>query len=151
MKKFQHLFERFCGAISRAQPSPADRGEVESVLLGEEFDLWQKMPAMDQRHSIVVMRRFRVLRPNATLPEIRAALLHDVGKIESNLGVFGRVIATVVGPRGRRFAKYHDHEQIGSQMLRKINSELVTILLVAGAPDSLLAEQLKLLREADSI
>lgn len=151
MKKFQHLFKRFCGAISRAQPSPADRGEVESVLLGEEFDLWQKMPAMDQRHSIVVMRRFRVLRPNATLPEIRAALLHDVGKIESNLGVFGRVIATVVGPRGRRFTKYHEHEQIGSQMLRKINSELVTILLVAGAPDSLLAEQLKMLREADNI
>lgn len=106
---------------------------------------------MDQRHSIVVMRRFRVLRPNATLPEIRAALLHDVGKIESNLGVFGRVIATVVGPRGRRFTNYHEHEQIGSQMLRKINSELVTILLVAGAPDSLLVEALKILRDADNI
>lgn len=149
--KLKHLTKRFFGALSKKAPAVSEIAQVKSILSVREFDLWSAMSPMDQRHSIVVMRRFRVLRPNATLPEIRAALLHDVGKIESNLGVFGRVIATVVGPRGRRFAKYHDHEQIGSQMLRKINSELVTILLVAGAPDSLLAEQLKILREADNI
>ena len=35
--------------------------------------------------------------------EMAAALLHDVGKVECGLGTFGRVAATVVGPRTQRF------------------------------------------------
>ncbi len=151
MKKFRHLVVRFCGAISRARPSPEDHVEVKSVLLSQEFDLWETMPMIDQRHSIVVMRRFKTLRPNATVPEIRATLLHDIGKIESNLGVLGRVVATFIGPRGRRFANYHDHEKIGAQMLQTINSDRITILLVAGAPESDVAGALSNLCEADNI
>ena len=109
------------------------------------------MPVMDQRHSIVVMHRFRKLRPSATKPEIRAALLHDIGKIQSNLGVLGRVLATLVGRRGVRFMAYHDHERIGSQMLQKINSDFITIQLIAGARDEDIADALSDLRAADNI
>ena len=48
--------------------------------------------------------------------EMAGALLHDVGKVQSGLGTWGRVAATVVGPRTRRFRQYHDHEQIGASM-----------------------------------
>ena len=75
---------------------PEDLTEVESLLLRDEFDLWRTMPTMDQRHSIAVMHRFKDLRPNASLPEIRSALLHDIGKIQANLGILGRVVATLV-------------------------------------------------------
>ena len=44
------------------------------------------------------------------------ALLHDVGKFEADLGTFARVAATIVGPRGRRFRMYHDHEAIGARL-----------------------------------
>ena len=37
----------------------------------------------------------------ATRPVVAAALLHDVGKVESGLGTYGRVVATAVGRRGR--------------------------------------------------
>ncbi len=131
-------------------PSSEDLAEVESLLLDGEFRLWQKLPAMDQRHSIAVLRRFTTLRPDATRPELRAALLHDIGKIESNLGVLGRVLATLVGRRGARFTAYHDHEEIGSQMLQNINSDLVTIRLVAGSDQSAIAVALSNLREADN-
>jgi len=131
-------------------PSSEDLAEVESLLLDGEFRLWQKLPAMDQRHSVAVLRRFTTLRPDATRPELRAALLHDIGKIESNLGVLGRVLATLVGRRGARFTAYHDHEKIGSQMLQNINSDLVTIRLVAGLDQSDIAGALLNLREADN-
>ncbi len=150
MKYFRHLVSRFFGAISGAQPSPEDLTEVESLLLDGEFQLWQKLPMMDQRHSIAVLRRFTTLRPGATRPELRAALLHDIGKIESNLGVLGRVVATLVGHRGARFTAYHDHEKIGSQMLQKINSDSVTIRLVAGLDHSDIAGALSDLHEADN-
>ena len=59
-------------------------------------------------------RRFLELRPAATRPQMAGALLHDVGKVQSGLGTWGRVAATIVGPRTRRFRQYHDHEQIGA-------------------------------------
>ncbi len=150
MKYFRHLVSRFLGAISGASPSPEDLAEVESLLLDSEFRLWQKLPAMDQRHSIAVLRRFTILRPGASRPELRAALLHDIGKIQSNLGVVGRVVATLVGRRGERFMAYHDHEIIGSQMLQNIDSDSVTIRLVAGSDQSDIAGALLDLREADN-
>jgi len=150
LKYFRHLVSRFFGAISGAQPSLEDLTEVESLLLDSEFQLWQKLPMMDQRHSIAVMRRFLSLRPSATRPEIRAALLHDIGKIQSNLGVLGRVVATLVGRRGERFTAYHDHEKIGSEMLRNIDSDSVTIRLVAGSDLLDVAGALSDLREADN-
>ena len=89
-------------------------------------------------------------RPGATQPELRASLLHDIGKMQSNLGVLGRVVATLVGRRGERFTAYHDHELIGSQMLRNINSDLVTVSLVAGVASEDIADALSDLREADN-
>jgi len=150
LKYFRHLVSRFFGAISGASPSPEDLAEVESLLLDSEFRLWQKLPVMDQRHSIAVLRRFLNLRPGASRPELRAALLHDIGKIQSNLGVLGRVVATLVGRRGERFMAYHDHEIIGSQMLQNIDSDSVTIRLVAGSDHSDIAGALSDLREADN-
>ena len=151
MKYFSHLVSRFFGAISGARPSLEDLTEVESLLLDSEFLLWRKLPTMDQRHSIAVLRRFLSLRPSATRPEMCAALLHDIGKIQSNLGVLGRVAATLIGRRGERFTAYHDHENIGSQMLQNINSDLVTIRLVAGSNQSDIAGALSDLRVADNI
>ena len=150
MKYFRHLVSRFFGALSGAQPLREDLKEVESLLLDSELLLWQKLPTMDQRHSINVLRRFINLRPGATRPEMRAALLHDIGKLQSNLGVLGRVVATLIGRRGERFTAYHDHEKIGSQMLQNIDSDSVTIRLVAGSDQSDIAGALLALRVADN-
>lgn len=90
------------------------------------------MPVADRRHSIEVARRFVAARPAASRDEIAAALLHDVGKVASRLGTFGRVVATVVGPRTDRFRTYHDHEAIGARLATTAGSSALTIALIAG-------------------
>ncbi len=148
-----HLSRRFAGMLSRQRPSPEDVIWVESVLLEPELALWRRLPVADRRHSIIVSRRFEVnchrvsLDPSSA--QLAAALLHDIGKLESNLGVAARVIATIVGPRTRRFREYHDHERIGAELLLNAGSSDVTIGLVGGT--SLDHAVRAALRDADDI
>jgi hypothetical protein len=74
------------------------------------------------------------LVPAASRAERAAALLHDVGKNISGLGFFSRVVATVIGPRGRRFTDYHDHEKLGADLIRSI-SDPRTVALISGIVD----------------
>ena len=89
------------------------------------------MTVADRRHAITVARRFEA-SGQWSRDEIAGALLHDVGKIDSGLGTFGRVVATIVGPRTARFRRYHDHEEIGADMLAVTGSSEATVDLVRG-------------------
>jgi len=102
-----------------------------SQLMPGERELWQRMSNQDRRHTATVARRFVVARPQATRAEIAGALLHDVGKLECGLGTWGRVAATIVGRRGRRFTLYHDHEQIGADLAHAAGSDAETVDLIA--------------------
>ena len=139
-----HLVRRFAGSLSRRSPSPDDRAWVTGSLLPGEVDLWGQLSAQDQRHSIEVTRRF--VAGSAVPPEraeVAAALLHDIGKIASGLGTFGRVAATLWGAVGGaraergtgRVGRYLRHEAIGADLLREVGSEARTIELVAGRTD----------------
>jgi putative nucleotidyltransferase with HDIG domain len=108
---------------------------VRSVLSPNEMHLWTKSAREDQQHSLVVLKRLLNIMPDAGKAVQAAALLHDIGKFESDLGTFLRVVATVVGPRTKRFAKYHDHEQIGLKMLEEAGSNPEIIALMSGNGD----------------
>ena len=75
---------------------------------------------------------------------VAAALLHDVGKLDANLGVYGRVIATISGAvvhhdpevirdwtrtRGftRRVGLYLQHPRLGGDMLALAGSDDLTV------------------------
>jgi hypothetical protein len=148
-----HLAKRFFGALGRAPIGESQIELVQATLLDSEFALWSAMMPMDKKHSIKVMSRFMQIYPQATAAQVRASLLHDVGKLESNLSVFERVLATIVGERGSRFAKYHAHEKIGAQMLRQAGSDEETWQLVAGevSDSPQLQTVLAALRQADEI
>jgi hypothetical protein len=105
---------------------------VARTLTPDEHGLWVQMSNQDRRHSALVARRFAARRPDATRAELAGAMLHDVGKIECGLGTFGRVAGTLVGPRGRRFAAYHEHEAIGARLAAEVGSDPVTVELIAG-------------------
>lgn len=141
-----HLARRFWGSLSRAEPAAEDVAWVHGWLLAGERDLWGRMAVADRRHSIEVARRFAARRPDATREEVAGALLHDVGKIDAGLGTFGRVAATVVGPRTERFRRYHDHEAIGARLAAAAGSAPVTVALIEGrgpaAPDLRAADQI---------
>jgi hypothetical protein len=145
MSQIVHLVKRAASSFSNKKPS--DVSMARSILNSAEFDLWQSMQGRDQVHSLVVLQRFNDLCPSATQEERAAALLHDVGKTFSNLGWGGRVFATIVGPRGFRFHLYHDHENLGAQLLEGVSTAR-TIALIAG---SVTDEVMVALHEADQI
>jgi hypothetical protein len=145
--KIRHLVKRFFGSISHTLPTQEQVELVRSILMNEELILWSRMQARDQRHSVEVLERFTRLVPESTRSEQAAALLHDIGKIESQLGLVGRVLATIIGPRGKYLSSYHEHEKIGTQLV-KITSDQRTIDLVSGQCED---EVAMALRAADDI
>ena len=147
MKKLWHLVKRAVTSFSNDPISGADVERVERLLLLPEFELWWTMQPRDQRHSLRVHERFMRFYPPAKRTEQAAALLHDIGKTVSGLGWFMRIIATLVGSRGIRFTMYHDHENLGAQMLQGV-SEQRTIDLVGGTIDDVV---MIALRNADNI
>jgi putative nucleotidyltransferase with HDIG domain len=126
-----HLTRRFVGSLSRREPPPEDVAWVEAQLLAPELELWWQMPVADRRHSIEVARRFASMGEWAR-DEMAGALLHDIGKLQSRLGTCGRVAATLVGPRTKRFRLYFDHESIGADMLTAAGSAPATTYLLLG-------------------
>jgi hypothetical protein len=139
-----HLARRFFGALRPGGPRPADTAWAETALEPGEFALWSKMPNHDRRHSIVVAHRVEAqLAGTEYEGDTRwpaAALLHDVGKLDSHLSVVGRVLATMAGgaaghewadawttKRGvtRRFGLYLKHPQLGRDR----------ILMAGGRPE----------------
>lgn len=154
MNKVLHLSKRFISSLDRHELSQYDIDSVITTLTPKEFELWSQMSLIDKKHSVVVRRRFLNIVPSAELGAVRASILHDVGKIKSNLSVVARVVATIIGSRGARFSLYHDHEAIGAQMLREIGSEEMTCRLVSGAigkDEGLLSKYIVALRSADDI
>ena len=130
--KVVHLAKRFRGSLSKAPPKAEDEAWAMTYLTTAEAELWSRMAVQDRRHSIEVARRFVELRPSATREEMAGALLHDAGKRQAGLGTFGRVIATIVGPRTTRFREYHDHERIGAQWAALANADPATVELIRG-------------------
>ena len=126
-----HLAARFVTSLPPTPPSVDDEVWVDEHLLDGERTLWVQLSNQDRRHSAAVAQRFVRERPEATRAEIAGAILHDVGKIECGLGTFGRVVATLVGPRTRAFAAYHDHEAIGAEMAEAVGSDADTVELIA--------------------
>src|SRR5262245_9734541 len=108
-----------------------------------EAGLWRGRSAADRRHAVAVARRVdATLGAEATREVLAAALLHDVGKVESGFGPVRRATATVAGMVGGRAAArrwrsrpglvgraghYLCHDEIGAGMLAGAGSDALTI------------------------
>ena len=98
--KLAHLSRRFVGALSPRAPSADDLAWVDTVIDNPALSMqWRRMPNHDQRHAIGVARGVQAQLAGTEFADDRrwlsAALLHDIGKLDSRLGVYGRVVATV--------------------------------------------------------
>src|SRR5688572_27608483 len=143
MASTAHLVKRFVGSLRPGGPPPDDEEWVRRSLRPGEHELWRRMSGADRRHAVGVAGRVeRALGHEATRPVLAAALLHDVGKIESGLGTYGRVVATlsakVAGAgmadtwrkqRGfaRRVGLYLRHDQLGGDLLELAGSDPLTV------------------------
>ena len=149
LKFFQNIFhlnKRFWLSLKPKQLSDKDIHWVSSQLSQSEFTYWTKLPLADKSHSFQVAKQTQSLIGDREKVFIAAALLHDIGKLESGFGTFGRVFATIScsifsstkiekwklkeeGLR-RRLADYSNHPAIGADLLKGLDSEEQTITWV---------------------
>lgn len=138
-----HLVRRFFGSLWPGPPRSADDDWAKDQLIPGEAELWTRMSNQDRRHSIEVAKATEsLLGDRADRPVLAAALLHDVGKVDSGLGTWGRVIATLsaaiagretaelwVRSSGftRRIGLYLKHPEIGADLLAMAGSDSLTI------------------------
>jgi len=148
MKHLAHLMKRFVSSWSRNDVTEEELNMVRSTLSASELNLWNQFSIADRRHSVQVAQRFAVLLPEASREHRAGVLLHDIGKIQSNLSTLMRVCATVVGPRTKRFRLYHQHEEIGITMLRHAGSHADVIAVLNQTCNS---EVVAAFRSADNI
>lgn len=130
--KFAHLVRRLNESLRASDVGAAEEAWVRSLLTPPEWDLWSSMQKMDKFHSVGVANRLIANTPQVGREEIAAALLHDVGKSVSHLGIWGRVLATIIGPRSKRLRQYHEHEEIGARLCRDKGIDDLICELVAG-------------------
>lgn len=142
MARGVHLVKRFVGSLRPGGPGRAAEAWVAEQLSPSELRLWGTMGGPDRRHAHGVARRVeRTLGHEATKPVLAAALLHDVGKTDSRLRTYGRVVATVSGAVAghemaqvwrtrtgitRRVGLYLLHPDIGGDQLELAGSDPLT-------------------------
>jgi hypothetical protein len=138
-----HLVRRFFGSLRPGGPRRAVDEWARGHLLDGEVELWRRLSGPDRRHAAGVAREVeRALGHEATRPVLAAALLHDVGKIESGLRTYGRVVATLSAAvagreaarewrKGRGFVRrvglYLLHPELGGDLLAMAGSDPLTV------------------------
>ena len=174
---FKVLAKRLIGTFHRAPLEAAELEWVQSLLTQEEFDLWLKLSPHDQSHSVWVARGVR-RRLAATQYAgdslwLSVAIMHDIGKLDSNLAMHERMLAAVAGravklsiatrwassARGltRRVGRFLIHGALGSEMILSVGGrEEIALWSSVHQGDGLAAEPMiplpviKALVDADS-
>jgi hypothetical protein len=142
-----HLARRFAGSLWPWGPAPAGEAWARRWLNAGEVALWARLPGPDRRHAVGVAHRVATALGDSDgagvpTPVLAAALLHDVGKVESGLGTFRRVGVTLLaGGLGRqrvaawadhpaswprRAGQYLRHDTIGRSLLQAAGSDSLT-------------------------
>ncbi|HEX7167016.1 MAG TPA: hypothetical protein VF230_08555 [Acidimicrobiales bacterium] len=137
-----HLAKRFFGSLRPGGPAAGDEAWALASLVPGEQELWRRMSGPDRRHAVGVARRVVVALGGDDRVDravVAAALLHDVGKVDAELGTFARsavTAATLVAGRDRvaaaagersRASRYLRHDVIGAGLLAAAGSAPLTV------------------------
>jgi putative nucleotidyltransferase with HDIG domain len=128
--RLAHLVRRFFGVLGAAPLSPAEQAEAAALLRPAETGPFWGQPVADQRHALEAARIVAGLAPGRR-DLARAALLHDVGKRHSRLGILGRSLASglelVHLPSPGRLGRYLDHGPEGAAELEALGAEPIVV------------------------
>jgi hypothetical protein len=125
-----HLAQRFFEVLL-AKPLTVEESDlVESWVDPALWVLFTAQQAADQRHGYNAA--LKVAGAGGSSELVVAALMHDVGKSRSRLGVLGRTWATVLmalgAPMSGRLSRYRDHGELGAMDLEQVGAPVVAVL-----------------------
>ena len=92
--KFNYRIWQFRKSLERS-PTPDDWKIIQSILTPQEFHLFKQLPIPDQNHSLRVLKVLYKQGEDDT-DLLKAALLHDIGKIRYPLRRWERVFAVLL-------------------------------------------------------
>jgi hypothetical protein len=164
--RLRYRLAQFLSATT-ARLAPEDRAAVAATLSPAELQLFARMPRHDQRHCLDVYRLLLAGGYDDPLL-LRAALLHDCGKIDDNgrpiplvyYGIF--VVLKRAAPalyawaardgRGvlRPFAIHADHDERSARMAEAAGSPPEVVATLRDYAERRLTERTKALSWADN-
>jgi len=132
-----HLVRRFFAHVGAHDLDGREREWVLGLIRPGEAELFWSQSTGDQRHAVDTARKVADLLPDNRAAQ-RAALWHDVGKVESQLGAFARAFATVARslkvPRWQRWRDYDDHGPLGAARLETLGCEPLVVAFAKHHP-----------------
>ena len=157
----------------RARITPVDKQWLEGILPADAQKLFYAMHPADQYHALNVARTaMRLSSEYSTVDKallLRAALLHDVGRVQGDMDIMGKVLAVLVKhyfpQKAQQLAKkqngwlghimyvYYHHPEIGASKLETIGMvEEAAIIRWHHAPSAgNESPELVILRAADDL
>ncbi|MDF2883659.1 MAG: metal dependent phosphohydrolase [Clostridiaceae bacterium] len=126
-----YRFKQFYWAIT-AKVNKNDKNFIEENLNEIEKDLFFRLSKSDQKHSLRVAYKVKVLCKESNISDkilVKAALLHDIGKVECSLGVIDKSILVIADKilKGnlkkfkniKKVNTYYNHAESGYEILKK--------------------------------
>ncbi len=124
-----HLTGRFFDVLLAKPLNSAESAIVQTWLPGALAEVFFSQPDYDQRHGYEA--GITILGAGFSGDVVIAAVMHDTGKRHSNLGIVGRVMASLAIklklPLTRRMRLYRDHGMSAAAELASLGAPAVAI------------------------
>lgn len=124
-----HLVRRFFDVLSAKPLSESERLAVKSWLPSRFTEIFFEQDDHDQRHGYHAAQS--VVTDGFDGEVVVAALMHDVGKRHSRLGILGRSLASLMIllhlPLTRRMAAYRDHGTVAADELELLDASSLVV------------------------
>lgn len=117
----------------------ADDRFAARILLRAEYRLYKRMDVRDRAHACVVAKALLEAAPEASGALLRAALLHDVGKVSTAYRPLERILVSLYTPRSLPKAPLRGG-LYGAWQRRRHHGSYGARLIVAAGGDARVAE-----------
>jgi HD domain len=134
---------RLLRALSPIQARPDD-GWAAQQLAQPELEVYRRMDPRDREHAVRVAQKLLELHPGASNEAVRAALLHDCGKLVRPYNVFERVFVGLIAPEGPRSSQTSSGLQATALDVRNNHPQIGANLILEAGGDSRVAELVRI-------